>query len=289
MQQLRLFRCSIPYPDCVYSLAQAHEVIGAHRDHFCQGEFLVIVDESEVEHDWNPNENDDEDEEEDRCLCSYSGCEREIVNYFLCSLCGGIQWCSKHWLEIGSGIYHHEHHDCIPECCEHKHTNRFVSLKSFEQIVCRSIPKSKIISEGLNMFGKKVFVITIQERSYEEYLKELASRTGGFEVKELEVIWNNEQCFPSKRPPLMSGQLAVIAPGCMGHYENLLAVCIYYYGRAIEVIIIEKLKGNTYLCLLPEGVVVPDLSLSCSFSQNVIELRREDLIGVHELLLPVPL
>lgn len=288
-QQLRLFPCLIPYPDIVYSLVEAHEIIRAHQDHFCQGEFLVIVDETEVEHDRNPHEEyDDEDEEEYTIKylldkqCYWKGCKRNPIDYFYCYGCGGIVWCDWHNPGNNLCVELHEDISCLPSCCENGHINTQTNMREVERRAGRNSITKRILSQPYNIFGKKIFLVTIAEKIFEKFVEDVIHVAGYFMVGELERIENNEKCSPSKRHTLYPGTRATIAPGI---FESpSLVVRLYYYGKPLEVIVLTyKGTNGYYTCLLPEGVIIPDHSFPYQDNYHAIKLDRSSLITQEDI------
>lgn len=287
MQQLRLFPCIIPYPDCVYSLSEAYAVIEVHQDHFCQGEFLVIVDESEVEHDRNPKEeyDDEEDDEfESKDLsdkkCYKEKCERTPIDSFYCHRCGGIAWCDWHNLSYRHSDLCDELHgdiSCLPSCCDNGHIGINTNMREIERRAGRHIIVKRELSQPCQIFGKKIFLVTLAEKGFEKFVEDVIYVAGYFVVKELEKIENDEKCFPSKRHMLYPGTRAVIAPGIFSYTS--LAVRLYYYGKPLEVVVLTyKSKNGCYTCLLPKGVIIPDYSFPYQDNYHAINLDRSNLV-----------
>ncbi len=293
-QQLRLFPCSIPYPDIVYSIAQVYEVINAHQDHFCQGEFLAILDVDEVGRDQeSPYEKHEDDEFEDYEYdrennlkdkkCYKKNCKRPPIDLLCCIFCGGVVWCDWHEpvdMDLCSEV--HSEELCLPDCCANNHMVGQVRIQSIERRASRNVITTRKLSENLHHFGKKIFEVTVSEKDYEQFIRDVIKLSSSFIINELEVLKNTENHFPSKRHELYPGTRVIITPGILS--STSLAVRIYYHSDPIEVLILTyEGRNGYYTCLLPEGVIIPEYSYCYSDLCHVIDLDRSCLMTPHEI------
>ncbi len=277
-QQLRLFPCPIPYPDIVYSLAQVYEVINAHQDHFCLGEFLAILDEEEVCWDYGPLDEDYEDVFENK-KCSVKGCNGDAVGGFSCEGCGGFYWCAGDIYD--TSIYLHEDHNCdYNECCKRGHVSLEITMHEIERIFGYNNIEKKELKEQPVGFGKKIFLIQVFERDREVFLRHLSYLTGDYKIKEFGEFYRYFTWKFNEGPPLEIGQEVVVEAD--EYWDLIFDLVRYYYGKPIQVIILNRVSQQRYSCLLPEGVIIPHHSFSYNDTQYAVELDRSCLVTIPE-------